>query len=207
MDKSIGLYISKFECLARMAGYTQGSKETFNMFTRGLPEYILCDVLKPPTPNNYADLKKRAMSWHKAETWWMPYSDPNKHTKARTRWSTDRNEPSSVTKETDSGKDSPLHDNLINLTPPTLPEATTTSQCQWTSDDRGPQTKEIGDDKADKGGDRRVRTPSEEEDRNKHIKEGLLKLMADLKGNDRRPPSLETASVVATRATSPETAL
>jgi hypothetical protein len=50
-------YIAKFENLCRQAGYTQGSKETINLFLEGLLGKILADVLKPPFINTYDDIK------------------------------------------------------------------------------------------------------------------------------------------------------
>jgi hypothetical protein len=50
-------YISKFEDLASLAGYTVGNEETINFFLRGLPNNIMTDVLKPPIVNTYPALK------------------------------------------------------------------------------------------------------------------------------------------------------
>ena len=57
----IDQYISKFEDLASLAGYTVGNEETINFFLRGLPEDVMTDVLKPPIANTYNDLKERAI--------------------------------------------------------------------------------------------------------------------------------------------------
>ena len=54
----IDQYISKFEDLASLAGYTVGNKETINFFLRGLPNDIMEDVLKPPIANTYIGLKE-----------------------------------------------------------------------------------------------------------------------------------------------------
>src|SRR5580692_10371935 len=52
-------YMAKFESLARRAGYTQGNKETFNMFLRGLPKNLIHDAFKPPSSVNYQELKEQ----------------------------------------------------------------------------------------------------------------------------------------------------
>jgi hypothetical protein len=57
----IDQYISKFEDLASLAGYTVGNEETINFFLRGLPEDVMTDVLKPPIANTYNNLKERAI--------------------------------------------------------------------------------------------------------------------------------------------------
>jgi hypothetical protein len=54
-------YIIKFKNLCRQAGYTQGSKETINLFLGGLPGKVLADVLKPPFVNTYDNIKTRAV--------------------------------------------------------------------------------------------------------------------------------------------------
>jgi hypothetical protein len=86
-------------------------------------------------------------------------------------------------------------------------EPSTISQYPWILAGPKPQIKKTGDDKEDKDGDPRDKATSDEIDCNNHIREELLKLMADLKGNNKTMHSLETVSIVATRATSPETAL
>jgi hypothetical protein len=50
-------YITKFKNLCRQAGYMQGSKETIDIFLRGLPGKVLVDVLKPPFINTYDNIK------------------------------------------------------------------------------------------------------------------------------------------------------
>jgi hypothetical protein len=40
-------YVAKFKSLARRASYTQGNKETFNMFLRGLPKNLIHNAIKP----------------------------------------------------------------------------------------------------------------------------------------------------------------
>src|SRR5580693_7483058 len=63
----IDQYISKFEDLASLAGYTVGNEETINFFLRGLPEDVMTDVLKPPIANTYNDLKERAIAVTKSK--------------------------------------------------------------------------------------------------------------------------------------------
>jgi hypothetical protein len=49
----INTYVSKFEGLARMAGYTQGSPEVIHLFLKGLPRSIVQEAMAPPTPHDY----------------------------------------------------------------------------------------------------------------------------------------------------------
>jgi hypothetical protein len=44
----IDTYITKFEELARQAGYTAGSPETMHTFIKGLTLLVIEEVLKPP---------------------------------------------------------------------------------------------------------------------------------------------------------------
>ena len=60
-------YISKFEDLASLAGYTVGNEETINFFLRGLPDDVMTDVLKPPIVNTYVALKERAIAVTKSK--------------------------------------------------------------------------------------------------------------------------------------------
>ena len=55
-------YVTKFETLARQAGYTQGNTECTNIFLAGLPEKILSDVLSPPAVELYEDVKRKAIA-------------------------------------------------------------------------------------------------------------------------------------------------
>ena len=57
----IDQYISKFENLARQAGYTAGDEATSTIFLKGLPEDILVDIFKPPRVTTYKDIKERAI--------------------------------------------------------------------------------------------------------------------------------------------------
>jgi hypothetical protein len=63
----IDQYISKFEDLASLAGYTVGNEETINFFLRGLPDDVMTDVLKPPFTNTYDALKERAIAVTKSK--------------------------------------------------------------------------------------------------------------------------------------------
>lgn len=56
----IDKYISKFEELARVAGYRAGRPETTQLFLNGLSPNILCNVMSPPVPTNYITAKERA---------------------------------------------------------------------------------------------------------------------------------------------------
>ena len=57
----IDQYISSFEELARVAGYTQGDGATTHYFVKGLTPSVMIDVYKPPTPQTYAEIKQRAI--------------------------------------------------------------------------------------------------------------------------------------------------
>jgi Retrotransposon gag protein len=60
-------YISKFEDLASLAGYTVGNEETINFFLQGLPDDVMTDVFKPPFANTYNALKERAIAITKSK--------------------------------------------------------------------------------------------------------------------------------------------
>ena len=60
-------YISKFEDLTSLAGYTVGNEETINFFLRGLPNNVMTDVLKPPFANTYPAIKERAIQVTKSK--------------------------------------------------------------------------------------------------------------------------------------------
>jgi len=55
-------YIARFEDLARIAGYDANSGTVFQLFTKGLPDDILKEVLTSPTPQTYVKLKEKAIS-------------------------------------------------------------------------------------------------------------------------------------------------
>jgi hypothetical protein len=55
-------YISKFEGLARIAGYTQGSAELTHYFLKGLTKQVLEDVMRGDTPTTYVAIKQKAIS-------------------------------------------------------------------------------------------------------------------------------------------------
>ena len=57
----IDQYISSFEELARVAGYTQGDEATTHYFVKGLTPSIMVEVYKPPAPRTYEDIKQRAI--------------------------------------------------------------------------------------------------------------------------------------------------
>jgi hypothetical protein len=58
----IDKYISKFEGLARIAGYTQGSPESTHYFLKGLTRQVLEDVMRGDAPTTYAAIKQKAIS-------------------------------------------------------------------------------------------------------------------------------------------------
>ena len=55
-------YIARFEDLAQIAGYDANSGTVFQLFTKGLPDDILKEVLISPTPQTYVELKEKAIS-------------------------------------------------------------------------------------------------------------------------------------------------
>jgi hypothetical protein len=55
-------YISKFEGLARIAGYTQGSAELTHYFLKGLTKQVLEDVMRGDAPTTYTAIKQKAIS-------------------------------------------------------------------------------------------------------------------------------------------------
>ena len=57
----IDSFISKFKDLARLAGYTQGSPETTELFLEGLPINILKEVMRSPYAATYAETKECAV--------------------------------------------------------------------------------------------------------------------------------------------------
>ena len=61
---AIDEYVLEFEDLATLAGYTVGSMETINLFLKGLTTSadIFEKVMDHPTPNNYYNLKNKAIS-------------------------------------------------------------------------------------------------------------------------------------------------
>src|SRR5258708_17551537 len=54
-------YTSKFEELARQAGYLAGNPETRQLFLHGLPRQVLEEVMRGGTPLTYQDLKQKAV--------------------------------------------------------------------------------------------------------------------------------------------------
>src|SRR5713226_7569716 len=54
-------YTSKFEELARQAGYQAGNPETHQLFLHGLPRQVLEEVMRGGTPLTYQDLKQKAV--------------------------------------------------------------------------------------------------------------------------------------------------
>jgi hypothetical protein len=57
----IDTYITKFEELARQAGYTAGNPETMHTFVKGLMTSIMEEVLKPPLVQGYHTVKQKAI--------------------------------------------------------------------------------------------------------------------------------------------------
>jgi len=55
-------YIARFEDLARIAGYDANSSAVFQLFTKGLLDDILKEVLTSPTPQTYTELKEKAIN-------------------------------------------------------------------------------------------------------------------------------------------------
>jgi len=63
----IDQYITKFEDLAWLAGYTVGNEETINFFLKGLSQSVLEDVMKPPFATTYNDIKDHTIQTTKAK--------------------------------------------------------------------------------------------------------------------------------------------
>jgi hypothetical protein len=59
----IDKYITKFEELARQAGYTAGNSETMHMFIKGLMPSVMEDVLKPLHAQGYHSIKQKAIEY------------------------------------------------------------------------------------------------------------------------------------------------
>jgi len=61
-------YIAEFEDLTTLAGYMIGSAETINLFLKGLMSApnVFDKVMDYPTPNNYHELRDKAISVVKA---------------------------------------------------------------------------------------------------------------------------------------------
>jgi len=55
-------YIARFEDLSCIAGYDANSGAVFQLFTKGLPDDILKEVLTSPTLTTYVDIKDKAIS-------------------------------------------------------------------------------------------------------------------------------------------------
>jgi Zinc knuckle len=61
-SRDMDSYISKFEELARQAGYTVGSPEMINFFLLGISDgELLQEIMKPPVAADYQALKQRAI--------------------------------------------------------------------------------------------------------------------------------------------------
>ena len=60
--------MAEFKDLATLAGYTIGSAETNNLFLKGLTSApdVFDKVMDHPTPDNYHDLRNKAISVVKA---------------------------------------------------------------------------------------------------------------------------------------------
>jgi len=60
----IDQYVSEFEDLASMAGYTVGNEETVNLFLKGFENApdVLSIILGPPLVQTYYDIKERAIA-------------------------------------------------------------------------------------------------------------------------------------------------
>jgi hypothetical protein len=57
----INMYITKFEELARQAGYTAENSETIHTFIKGLTPSVMEDVLKPPHVAMYHNIEQKAI--------------------------------------------------------------------------------------------------------------------------------------------------
>ena len=61
---NVDQYISDFEDLASMAGYTVGNEETVNLFLKGFENTpdVLNLILSPPLVHTYYEIKERAIA-------------------------------------------------------------------------------------------------------------------------------------------------
>src|SRR5258708_39610393 len=57
----IDAYVSSFEELLRLVEYTLGNNESANLFLHGLPRSIATEVMKPPLPTGYEEMKQKAI--------------------------------------------------------------------------------------------------------------------------------------------------
>jgi hypothetical protein len=57
----IDMYITKFEELARQAGYTMGNPKTVHTFVKGLMQSVMKEVFKPPHVTMYQEIKQKAI--------------------------------------------------------------------------------------------------------------------------------------------------
>jgi hypothetical protein len=71
-------YISKFEGLAHIAGYTQGSAELAHYFLKGLTKSILEEVMRGNAPTGYAAIKQKAIDCTRSQQ--LLHSLLNRHT-------------------------------------------------------------------------------------------------------------------------------
>src|SRR5579863_961113 len=54
-------YITTFKECAREVGYPQGNNETMQLFLKGLSKGVLQDIMRPPMPITYNDMKQKAI--------------------------------------------------------------------------------------------------------------------------------------------------
>jgi hypothetical protein len=54
----INQYISSFEELACLTGYTQGNKATTHYFVKGLSPSVMINIYKPPMLQTYTEIKQ-----------------------------------------------------------------------------------------------------------------------------------------------------
>jgi hypothetical protein len=71
-------YISKFEGLARIAGYTQGSAKLTHYFLKGLTKSVLEDMMRGDAPTTYVAIKQKAISCTRSQQ--LLHSLLNRHT-------------------------------------------------------------------------------------------------------------------------------
>src|SRR5258708_10368912 len=57
----IDAYVSSFEELLRLAEYTAGNNDSAKLFLRGLPRSTATEVMKPPLPVGYEEMKQKAI--------------------------------------------------------------------------------------------------------------------------------------------------
>jgi hypothetical protein len=76
----VDAYITKFEELARQAGYTMGNPKTVHTFVKGLMQSVIEEVFKPPHMTTYQEIKQKATVLSCEYCWTTYYMHGTKET-------------------------------------------------------------------------------------------------------------------------------